>query len=60
LAWNEYIIRHYKVCKHLQSICKDLGIETAENWYSHIPKAVYEHKDITVLWKQEVQTDSGQ
>jgi hypothetical protein len=35
LARNEYIIRHDKVCTHLHySICKKLGIETAENWYS--------------------------
>jgi hypothetical protein len=26
------------------SICKKLGIETAENWYSHIPKPVTEQK----------------
>jgi hypothetical protein len=38
LAKSEYIIRHDKVCTHLHySICKKLGIETAENWYSHIP-----------------------
>jgi hypothetical protein len=30
---DEYIIRHDKVCTHLHySICKKLGIETAENW----------------------------
>jgi hypothetical protein len=34
-----------------------LGIETAENWYSHIPKPVTEHEDITVLWNQVIQTD---
>jgi hypothetical protein len=37
-----------------------LGIETAENWYSHIPKAVCEHEDITVLWNQGLQTSSSQ
>jgi hypothetical protein len=47
LAKNEYD----KVCTHLLfSICKKLGIETAENWYSHISKPVTEHEDITVLW----------
>jgi hypothetical protein len=57
MAKNEYIIRHYKVCTHLRhSICKKSGIETTENWYSHIPKSVTEH-DITVLWNQGVQTD---
>jgi hypothetical protein len=35
LAKNEYIIRHNKVCTHLHYlICKTLGIETTENWYS--------------------------
>jgi hypothetical protein len=58
LAKNEYIIRHDKVCTHLHySICKKLGIETAKNWYSHIPKPVTEHDDITVLWNQGIQTD---
>jgi hypothetical protein len=38
------IIRHDKICTHLHySICKKLGIETAGNWYSHIPKPVTEH-----------------
>jgi hypothetical protein len=58
LAKNEYIIRHDKVCTHLHhSICKKLGIETAENWYSHIPKPVTEHEDVTVSWNQGIQTD---
>jgi hypothetical protein len=38
---------------------KTLGTETTENWYSHIPKSVCGHEDITVLWNQGVQTDSG-
>jgi hypothetical protein len=38
-------------------MCKTLGIETTENWYSHIHKPVYQHEDITVLWNQGVQTD---
>jgi hypothetical protein len=29
----------------------------AENWYSHIPKPVTEHEDVTVLWNQGIQTD---
>jgi hypothetical protein len=46
------------VCTHLHySICKTLGIETTENWYSHIPKSVCQHEDITVLWNQGVQID---
>jgi hypothetical protein len=58
MAKNEYVIRHDRVCTQLHcSICKTLGIETTENWYSHIPKPVCQHEDITVLWNQEVQTD---
>jgi hypothetical protein len=58
LAKNEYIIGHNKVCTHLHySIFKTLGIETAENWYSHTPKPVTEHEDVTVLWNQGIQTD---
>jgi hypothetical protein len=34
-----------------------LGIETTENWYSHLPKPVCQHEDITVLWNQGIQTD---
>jgi hypothetical protein len=52
------LLRHDKVCTHLHySICKELGIETTENWYSHIPKPVTEHEDVTVLWNQGIQTD---
>jgi disulfide bond formation protein DsbB len=34
-----------------------IGIETTENWHSHIPKPVCQHEDITVLWNQGIQTD---
>jgi hypothetical protein len=58
LAKNEYVIRHDKVCTHLHySLCKTSGIETTENWYSHIRKPVCQHEGITVLWNQGVQTD---
>jgi hypothetical protein len=58
LAKNEYVIRHDRVCTHLHySICKTSGTETTENWYSHIPKPVCQHEDITVLWNQGIQTD---
>jgi uncharacterized membrane protein len=30
---------------------------TAEIWYSHIPKPVTEHEDVTVLWNQGMQTN---
>jgi hypothetical protein len=42
---------------YVTSICKTLGIERTENWYSHIPKPVCQHGDITVLWNQGIQTD---
>jgi hypothetical protein len=59
MAKNEYVIIHDKVCTHLHySICKTLGTETTENWYSHIPKPVCQHKDIIVLQNQGVQTDT--
>jgi hypothetical protein len=28
-----------------------------KNWYSHMPKPVTEHEDITVLWNQGIQRD---
>jgi hypothetical protein len=58
LAKNEYVIRHDRVCTHLHySICKTSATEKTENWYSHIPKPVCQHEDITVLWNQGIQTD---
>jgi hypothetical protein len=39
------------------SICKALGFETADKWYTHVPKPVYEKGDVTVLWNQAVHTD---
>ena len=37
LAKNEYLMRHDKVCTHLHySICKVLGTETTDKWYTHI------------------------
>ena len=58
LAKNEYLMRHDKVCTHLHySICKALGIETADKWYTHVSKPVYEEGDVTVLWNQAVHTN---
>jgi hypothetical protein len=34
-----------------------LGIETADKWYTHMPKPVYEEGDFTELWNQAVHTD---
>ena len=51
-------MRHDKVCTHYHySICKALGIETTDKWYTHMPKSVYEEGDVTVLWNQAVHTD---
>jgi len=59
LAKNEYLMRHDKVCTHLHySICKALGIEITGNWYTHMPKPVYEEGDVTVSWNQAIHTDS--
>jgi hypothetical protein len=41
------------------SICKKLGNETTDNWYSHIPKSITEHEGITMFWNQGIQTDRG-
>jgi len=58
LATNEYLMRHDKVCTHLHySICKSLGTETTDKWYTHMPKPVCEEGDVTVLWNQVVHTD---
>ena len=51
-------MRHDKVCTHLHySICKALGTETTDKWYTHMPKPVYEDGDVTMLWNQAVHTD---
>ena len=39
------------------SICKVLGIEITDKWYTHMPKPVCEEGDVTVLWNQAVHTD---
>ena len=55
---NEYLMRHDKVCTHLHySICKALGTETTDKWYTHMPKPVYEEGEVTVLWNQAANTD---
>ena len=47
-----------KVCTHLHySICKALGIESTDKWYTHIPKPVCEDGNVRVLWNQAVHTD---
>ena len=51
-------MRHDKACTHLHySICKALGTETTDKWYTHTPKPVYEKGNVTVLWNQAVHKD---
>jgi len=58
LAKKEYLMRHDKVFTHLHySICKSLGVETTDKWYTHMPNPMYEEEDVTVLWNQAVHTD---
>jgi hypothetical protein len=58
LAKSEYLMRHDKVCAHLHySICKALGFEMTDKWYTHMSKPVYEEGDATVLWNHAVHTD---
>ena len=43
LTKNEYLMRHDKFGAHLHySMCKAVGIETTNKWYTHMPKPVYE------------------
>ena len=61
LTKNEYLTRHDKVCTHLHySICKALGTETTDNWYTHMPRQAYEKGDITELWNQAVHKENLQ
>jgi hypothetical protein len=49
LGKSEYLMRHDKVFAHLHyPICKALGFEMTDKWYTHTPKPVYEG-DVTVL-----------
>ena len=46
------------MCTRLHySICKALGFETTDKWYTHMPEPVCEKGDVTVLWNQAVHTD---
>jgi hypothetical protein len=58
LAKIEYLLRLDKVCTHLHfSICKAIGPETTNNWYTHMPKPVCEWGYVTVLWNQAAHAD---
>jgi hypothetical protein len=50
-------MRHNKVSAHLHySICRALGIEMTDKWYTHMPNPMYEEGDVTVLWNEAVHT----
>jgi hypothetical protein len=50
LAKNEYLMRQDTVGAYLHySLCKALGIETTDKWYTHTPKPVCEHEDVSVM-----------
>ena len=52
LAKNEYLMRHDKVCTHSHySICKVLGMETTDKWYTHVRKLYNDLKLVQVYRK---------
>ena len=58
LVKNEHLMRHCNICAQLYySICKALGIETADKWYIHTPKPVCEQEHVNMLWNYAVHTD---
>jgi hypothetical protein len=58
LAKNEYLMRYDKVGAHLRyAICKALGVETTDEWYTHAPNPICEHENVTVLCNQGVHTE---
>jgi hypothetical protein len=49
LVKNEYLMRHDKVCAHLHYlICKALGIETKDKWYTHTHTHTHTHAQASV------------
>ena len=59
LSYNDIIIIIIIIIIiHLHySICKALGTETTDKWYTHMPKPVCEEGDVTDLWNQAVHTE---
>jgi hypothetical protein len=61
LAKEQYITRHDRVSAQLHfNICREIGVQLdKKHWYEHVPKSVEttEGGKITILWKQQVQTD---
>jgi hypothetical protein len=61
LAKNKYIMIHDKVCTHLHdSICKALGIETADKWYTCPNQCMKMEMSPCCGIKQYTQTDKLQ
>ena len=58
---KQYIKRHDRVCAQLHfNICKETGVQLdRKHWYEHVPKSVETGQggNVTILWKQQVQTD---
>jgi hypothetical protein len=58
LAKNDFLMRQDRNDSYLNySICKALGTQTTEIQFIYTPKPVFVHKDVTVLWKQEIHTE---
>jgi hypothetical protein len=61
LAKEQYIKRHDSVCAQIHfNICKETGVHSEKkHWYEHVPESVETGQggNVTVLWKQQVQTD---
>jgi len=49
------------LCTFHYSLCKALGIETTDRWYTHTHTYTHKHTnddDVAVLWNQGVHTDT--
>lgn len=58
LAKRAYLERHNFVAAHLHyNICKAYNITVGEKWYEHVPEAVVNTQDVTIIWDTQVQTD---
>ena len=58
LAKTEYLHRHNKEATYLHwNICKEMNVDSNENWYEHEPQTVTEKDKITMLWNMPIQTD---
>ena len=58
LAQKEYIHRHDRICTYLHySILKHFGFSVPDKWYTHVPAAVTQIGEITVLYNEQVHTD---